>query len=139
MLPRREWKWKKIMKSFLNAFHLSIANVTKVFKNSERKFWNSYSFRFSEKNRDIFSKKTHLKHFRIKICRMPKVVLNKFRYSPMSITVFYWVYCTLFYIENDAEIFPAHSTWKVAEKGFKIAFMMNKLAMINSCEIILEK
>jgi hypothetical protein len=46
--------------------------------------------------------------------------------------------CT-FYIENDAEIFPAHYTWKVADKGFKMAFMMNKLAMINSCEIILEK
>jgi len=45
----------------------------------------------------------------------------------------------LFYIENDAEIFPAHYTWKVAETGFKMAFMMNKLAMINSCEIILEK
>jgi hypothetical protein len=44
-----------------------------------------------------------------------------------------------FYIENDAEIFPAHYTWKVAEKGFKMAFKMNKLAMINSCEIILEK
>jgi hypothetical protein len=28
--------------------------------------------------------------------------------------------CT-FYIENDAEIFPVHYTWKVAEKGFKIA------------------
>ncbi len=39
------------------------------------------------------------------------------------------------YFENDAEIFPA----KVAAKGFKMAFMMNKLAMINSCEIILEK
>ncbi len=46
--------------------------------------------------------------------------------------------CT-FYIENDAEIFPAHYTWKVDEKGFKMAFMMNKLAAINSCEIILEK
>ncbi len=44
-----------------------------------------------------------------------------------------------FYIENDAEIFLAHYTWKVTEKGFKMAFMMNKLAMINSCEIILEK
>ena len=43
-----------------------------------------------------------------------------------------------FYIENDAEIFPALYTWKVAEKGFKMAFMMNKPAMINSCEIILE-
>jgi hypothetical protein len=38
-------------------------------------------------------------------------------------------------MDNDAEIFPEHYTWKVAEKGF----MMNKLAMINSCEIILEK
>jgi hypothetical protein len=38
-------------------------------------------------------------------------------------------------MENDAEIFPVHHTWKVAEK----ASMMNKLAMINSCEIILEK
>jgi hypothetical protein len=45
-----------------------------------------------------------------------------------------------FYIENDAEIFPAHYTWKVAvKKGFKIAFMMNKLAMIHSFEIILKK
>jgi len=42
-------------------------------------------------------------------------------------------------MENDAEIFLAHYTWKVAEKGFKMASMMNKLAMIHSCEIILEK
>ena len=42
-------------------------------------------------------------------------------------------------MENDAEIFPAHYTWKAAEKGFKMAFMKNKLAMIHSCEIILEK
>jgi hypothetical protein len=48
------------------------------------------------------------------------------------------IVCT-FYIENAAEIFPAHYTWKGAEKGFKMTFMMNKLAMINSCEIILEK
>jgi hypothetical protein len=40
---------------------------------------------------------------------------------------------------NDAEIFPVHYTWKVAEKGFKMVLMINKLAMINSCEIILEK
>ena len=46
--------------------------------------------------------------------------------------------CT-FYIENDAEIFPAHYIWKVAKKGFKMTFMMNKLAMIDSCEIINEK
>ncbi len=30
-------------------------------------------------------------------------------------------------------------TWKVAEKGFKMAFMMNKDATMNSCKIILEK
>jgi hypothetical protein len=40
-------------------------------------------------------------------------------------------------MENDGEVFPAHYTLKVAEKGFKMASMMNKLAMINSCEIIL--
>jgi hypothetical protein len=44
-----------------------------------------------------------------------------------------------FFIENDVEIYPAHYTWKVAVKGFKIAFMMNKLAMINSFEIIFGK
>ncbi len=55
------------------------------------------------------------------------------------VTVFYRVQCALLCIENDAEIFPAHYTWKVAEKGFKMAYMMIKLAMINSCEIILEK
>jgi hypothetical protein len=54
-------------------------------------------------------------------------------------TVSYQVCCTLFYIENDAEIFPAHYTWKVAEKGFKLAFMTNELAMTISFEIILEK
>jgi hypothetical protein len=57
----------------------------------------------------------------------------------MTSTVFYQIKYTLFYMENDAEIFPAHYTWKVAEKRFKMAFMMNKLAMMNSCEIILEK
>jgi hypothetical protein len=54
-------------------------------------------------------------------------------------TVFYQVYCTLFYIENNAEIFPVHYTWKVAEKGLKMAFMMNIDAKIISCKIILEK
>ena len=42
-------------------------------------------------------------------------------------------------MENDVAIFSVHYTWKVAEKGFKMALMMNKLGMINSCEIILEK
>ncbi len=59
--------------------------------------------------------------------------------SLSKLTVLYQVQRALFYIENDAEIFPAHYTWKVAEKGFKMAFMMHKLALMNSCEIILEK
>jgi hypothetical protein len=42
-------------------------------------------------------------------------------------------------MENNAEIFPAHYTWKVAEKRFKMASMMIKLAMINSSSILLEK
>jgi hypothetical protein len=42
-------------------------------------------------------------------------------------------------MENDAEIFSVHYTWKVAEKGFKMVFMINKLAMMNSCKIILGK
>jgi hypothetical protein len=42
-------------------------------------------------------------------------------------------------MENDAELFPAYYTWKVAEKGFKMASVMNKLTMINSCAIILKK
>ncbi len=29
-----------------------------------------------------------------------------------------------FYIQNDAEIFLAHYTWTVAEKGFKMAFTL---------------
>ncbi len=41
-------------------------------------------------------------------------------------------------MENDAEIFAAHYTCKAAEKGFKMACMMYKIAMINSCEINLE-
>jgi len=49
------------------------------------------------------------------------------------------IVCTFFYIENDAEIFPAHHAWRVAENGFKIALMMNKLAMIISFEIFLKK
>jgi hypothetical protein len=42
-------------------------------------------------------------------------------------------------MEKDAEIFPAHYTWKVVEKGFMMASMMNKLAMSTSCDIVLEK
>ncbi len=39
-------------------------------------------------------------------------------------------------MENDAEIFPEHY---LAEKGLKMAYMMNKLGMISSRKIILEK
>ncbi len=65
-----------------------------------------------------------------------------------SVVDFISIFCTYhillnkvrtFYMENNAEIFPAHYTWKVAEKGFKMASTMNKLATINSCDIVLEK
>jgi hypothetical protein len=43
-------------------------------------------------------------------------------------------------MENDAEIFHAHYTWKVDERGFKFKMAsMNKLAMMNSGKIFLEK
>jgi hypothetical protein len=42
-------------------------------------------------------------------------------------------------MENDAEIVSSHYKWKVAEKGFKMVSMIHKLAMMNSCESILEK
>ncbi len=59
---------------------------------------------------------------------------------PFSLsTVFYRVQSALFIMEKDAEIFPAHKTWKVVEKGFKMASMMNKLAMSTPCDIVLEK
>ncbi len=61
------------------------------------------------------------------------------QYSQSSINVFYQVQCALFYIENDAEILPVYYTFKVAVKGCKMAFMMNNIAMIHSCEVILEK
>jgi hypothetical protein len=42
-------------------------------------------------------------------------------------------------ISQVGDINNAHYEWKVAEKWFKMAFMMNKLATINFCGIILEK
>jgi hypothetical protein len=42
-------------------------------------------------------------------------------------------------METDAEIFHAYYTWKVPEKGLKMVCTMKKLAMINSCEMIIEK
>ncbi len=72
-------------------------------------------------------------------CTISFKVSNKtFKRANFSYRILSSLVCT-FYIENDAEIFTAHYTWKVAEKGFKMAFMMNKLAMNNSCEIIVEK
>jgi hypothetical protein len=57
----------------------------------------------------------------------------------LNLPYFMSIVHTFFYMENDSEILLEHYTWKVAEKGFKMASMMNKLAMVNSCEIILEK
>ncbi len=42
-------------------------------------------------------------------------------------------------MENDAEFFSAHYTWKESKKAFKMASMMNKLAMTDSFEIFLKK
>ncbi len=63
------------------------------------------------------------------------------RHSSNSYTYFikYSVHFFTLKFKNDAEIFPAHYTWKLVEKGFMMAFMMNNLAMINYFEIILEK
>ncbi len=47
-------------------------------------------------------------------------------------------YC-IEYSAHFYEIFPAHCTWKVAKIGFEMAFVMNKLSVINLCECILEK
>jgi hypothetical protein len=63
---------------------------------------------------------------------MAKMFIKNKMYRILSSIVYTFLH------ENDAEIFPAHYTWKVAEKGLKMASMMNKLAMNNSCEIILE-
>jgi hypothetical protein len=63
-------------------------------------------------------------------------VISNGREPIRFIYTFYHVKCALLYIENDAAIFPVHYTWKVAEK---MAFIINKLAIINSSEIILEK
>ncbi len=65
-------------------------------------------------------------------------ITSKFFSIPLSYCILLSIVGT-FYIENDTEIFPLHYTQKVADKGFKIAFMMIKLAMIISFEIILEK
>ncbi len=76
----------------------------------------------------------------VKIGQLLKVLSAVREVSLVNKTcIIYRVYCTLFYIENDGEIFPVHYTYKAAEKGFKMAFIINKLAMINSCEIIVEK
>ncbi len=37
------------------------------------------------------------------------------------------------------EIFLARSTWRVADKGFKLTFMIITIAIFSSCEIIIEK
>jgi hypothetical protein len=58
--------------------------------------------------------------------------------APRNVPYFINYSAHFFYIKNNAEIFPAHYTWKVAEKGFKMAFMMNKLAMLNSVKLFLK-
>jgi hypothetical protein len=45
--------------------------------------------------------------------------------SVMKLLYFIEYSVHFFYMENDAEIFPAHFTWKVAEKRFKMASRTN--------------
>ncbi len=49
--------------------------------------------------------------FFFSILKFPTILIQ-INYSILSSIV------RTFYMENDAEIFPAHYTWKVAEKGF---------------------
>ncbi len=43
-----------------------------------------------------------------------------------------------FYMKNDAEIFPVHDMWKVAEKRFKMACMMNNLQLLILVKLFLK-
>jgi hypothetical protein len=61
------------------------------------------------------------------ILRPISVLSGAFMTLKMAEVVIITVVCTLFYIENDVEIFPAHYTWKVAEKWFKMYFMIINL------------
>ncbi len=63
-----------------------------------------------------------------------------FQWRPLWNMIPYFIeYRAHFFFENDAEIFPTHYTWMVAEKGLKMAFMVNKLAMIDSWKVIFAK
>jgi hypothetical protein len=54
---------------------------------------------------------------------MSYVSLN-LKNNQIDFIVFYQVYCALFFEENYDEILPAHYTWRVPEKGFKINCIM---------------
>ncbi len=54
------------------------------------------------------------------------IILLSFEYRVALTTKMYYILSSIvhtFYMENDAEIFPAHYTLKVAEEGFKMASM----------------
>ncbi len=66
------------------------------------------------------------------------MLIMEFTYNWLYVKLLYHILLSIvhtFYIENDAEIFLVHYTWKVADIGFKMTFMLNKLAMINSWKI----
>ncbi len=81
---------------------------------------NSLEFeRAGERTRDLF----FFFHFTVESQPNQLVVVSAFQPQPYKRDgIFYQVQCTLFYIENNAKIFPAHYTWKVAEKGFLDCF-----------------
>jgi len=83
------------------------------FASSEQPFVNLNLF-----NHQLYSKSSNL----ISNCKGYCILLS------IVCTILHWKWC-----------WNIPCTWKVAEKGFNMAFMMNKLAIINSCEIILEK
>jgi len=91
-------------------------------------FWNETNLKWYLLKVLLFGPSPHILVFFVYgLTQQTVTIIFGYNYFKLAsqLTVFYQVQCKLLYIENDAEIFPAHHTWKVAEKGFKMAFMMN--------------
>ncbi len=88
-----------------------------------------------------FLNKTFLDFFFYKSSRLQVMTLTSVSAFTMVCCQFNYMFYDILYfikysvhfccIENNAEIFPAHYTWKIAVKVFKMALMMNKFEMIN--------
>ncbi len=68
------------------------------------------------------------------------MTVNATKLSIVQICIPYFIEYSahFFYIEDDADIFPVHYTWRVAEKGFKMAFVMNILARLILVKLFLK-